>query len=166
MVKIGIVSDTHGHWDAQIEDFFGPCASILHAGDIGSLALADRIAAFRPLYAVSGNIDDALTRSEHPLARQVQIEGVSIYMQHIGGHPGRYAPGVRQTLQRLRPRVFIAGHSHILRVVNDRSNALLYINPGAYGHHGFHAVRTAVRLDIDGEELRNLEVLNLPRAGR
>lgn len=162
-MKIGIVSDTHGHWDSEVEEFFAPCAEIWHAGDIGSLALADRIARFRPLHAVSGNIDDGITRREYPETQHRQVEQVSIYMQHIGGYPGHYAPGVRQVLLALRPKVFIAGHSHILRVINDKTCNVLYINPGAYGHQGIHQVRTAIRVDIVGDTLQNLEVLNLPR---
>lgn len=162
-MMIGIVSDTHNHWDERIETFFGNCDVILHAGDIGSLALADRIAAFRPLIAVSGNIDDAATRREHPLTYDGNIGACHILMTHIGGHPGRYAPGIRSAIKASSPNIFICGHSHILRVIFDRSLGTLYINPGAYGLQGFHRVRTALRLRLDGATPRDLEVLEIPR---
>ena len=162
-MQVGIVSDTHNHWDDRIESFFAPCDVILHAGDIGSLALADRIAAFRPLIAVSGNIDDSATRREYPLTFDGLIGSCHILMLHIGGHPGHYAPNVRKAIRDAKPDIFICGHSHILRVAFDRSLNTLYINPGAYGLQGFHTVRTAVRLQLDGATPHDLEVLELPR---
>lgn len=162
-MQIGIVSDTHNHWDDRIENFFSDCEVILHAGDIGSLALADRIATFRPLIAVSGNIDDALTRREYPLTFDGQVCGCHILMTHIGGHPGRYAPGVRKAIANAAPAIFICGHSHILRVIYDHALNVLYINPGAYGLQGFHKVRTAIRLNLDNATPHNLEVLEIPR---
>ena len=163
MMKIGIISDTHGHWDSSIERFFAPCQEIWHAGDIGALALADQIAGFRPLRAVYGNIDDATTRREYPEELFFEVEGATVYIRHIGGHPGHYAPGVAQRLKALRPTLFVCGHSHILRVINDHARGVLYINPGAYGLQGFHHVRTAIRLEMADGRPHNLEVLELPR---
>lgn len=162
-MQIGIVSDTHNHWDTRIEAFFSRCEVILHAGDIGSLALADRIAAFRPLIAVSGNIDDAATRREYPLTYEGYLGSCHVLMTHIGGHPGRYAPGVRKAIAEAGPNIFICGHSHILRVMYDRSLGTLYVNPGAYGLQGFHSVRTALRLRLEGATPHDLEVLEIPR---
>lgn len=162
-MQIGIVSDTHNHWDDRIETFFAGCKVVLHAGDIGSLSLADRIAASRPLIAVAGNIDDAITRLEYPPEFNGSINECRILMTHIGGHPGRYAPGIRKKIEAATPNIFICGHSHILRVIFDRSLNTLYINPGAYGLQGFHHVRTAIRLELNGPTPKNLEVLEIPR---
>lgn len=162
-MQIGIVSDTHNHWDERIESFFSGCDVILHAGDIGSLSLADRIAAFRPLIAVSGNIDDATTRREYPLTYDGTVGACHILMTHIGGYPGHYAPNVRKAIRTAAPDIFICGHSHILRVIYDRSLSTLYINPGAYGLQGVHKVRTALRLRLDGATPHDLEVLEIPK---
>ena len=158
MTKIGLVSDTHGHWDADIEEFFAPCQQLWHAGDIGNLELADTIARFRPLVAVYGNIDGADVRSEYPLEQSIELEGTTIYMRHIGGYPGHYAPGIANILRTRKPSMFIDGHSHILRIID-----LLFLNPGADGHTGVHKVRTALRFDLHGGKPSNMEILQLPR---
>ena len=163
MIRVGLVSDTHGWWDEEVEEFFAECDTLLHAGDIGTLALADQIAAFRPLVAVYGNIDGADVRSVYPKEQVVELEGLRIYMTHIGGWPRHYAPGIARRLADVRPGLFVAGHSHILRVMHDAAREVLYINPGAYGRTGFHTLRTAIRLEIDQGVPRNLEVLNLAR---
>lgn len=160
---VGIVSDTHGWWDEEVEDFFAPCEEVWHAGDVGSLEIADRMAGFRPLRAVYGNIDDARLRSEYPEEQLFSFAGLRVYMRHIGGYPGRYAKGVGSRLRAERPHLFVAGHSHILRVVNDQALGCLHINPGAYGQSGFHQLRTAVRLGVAGGRPVSLEVLRLPK---
>ncbi len=162
---VGIVSDTHGWWDGEIEAFFASCEEVWHAGDIGGLEVADRICAFRPLRAVYGNIDDARLRAEYPEELLFDFAGLRVYMRHIGGYPGRYAQGVRARLQALRPDVFVDGHSHILKVMPDRGLELLHINPGAYGKSGFHQLRTAIRLGFAAGRPKELEVLRLPRGG-
>ncbi len=164
MLKIGIISDTHGTFDAPLRDFLKDVDEIWHAGDIGSLELADEIAAFKPLRAVAGNIDGGMTRRVYPEFLTFRCEDVTVLMTHIGGYPRRYDPRAVQRIQSIRPKLFIAGHSHILKVQYDTVYDLLAVNPGAAGNFGFHAVRTALRLTIDGAEMRDMEVWELPRA--
>lgn len=163
MKRIGIISDTHGTFDEPLRQFLAEVDEIWHAGDIGSLELADEIAAFKPLRAVSGNIDGGIIRRVYPTTLSFQCEGVKVLMTHIGGYPRRYAPGVVQQIQARRPNLFIAGHSHILKVQYDPVYELLAVNPGAAGMHGFHHLRTAIRLTIDGSEMRDMEIWELPR---
>lgn len=163
MKRIGIISDTHSTFDEPLRKFLSEVDEIWHAGDIGSVELADEIAAFKPLRAVYGNIDGGVARRIYPQFASFRCEGVQVLMTHIGGYPRRYAPGVAQRIQQLRPKLFIAGHSHILKVQFDPVYQLLAVNPGAAGLYGFHKVRTAIRLTIDGEDMRDMEVLELPR---
>ena len=165
MKRIGILSDTHGTFDEPLRRFLCDVDEIWHAGDLGSLELADEIAAFKPLRAVAGNIDGGLTRRVYPLFQSFVCEEVRVLMTHIGGYPRRYDPRAVERIQALRPQLFIAGHSHILKVMHDPVYGLLHINPGAAGEHGFHRVRTAVRLVIDGSRMRDLEVGEWPRRG-
>ena len=163
MKRIGIISDTHGTFDARLREFLSEVDEIWHAGDIGSLELADEIAAFKPLRAVSGNIDGGLTRRVHPPFSVFDCEGVRVLMTHIGGYPRRYDPRAVARLQAVRPRLFVTGHSHILRVMFDPVYDMLTVNPGAAGNYGFHKVRTAVRLTVDGTQMRDMEVGEWPR---
>ena len=157
-VKIGLLSDTHGTLDDTLRGFFAGVDRIWHAGDFGNIATADAIASFRPLTGVYGNIDGASVRISYPQWQMFDCEGVRVMMTHIGGYPGRYEAGVEQLLRQYKPKLFISGHSHILKVIYDKKNDLLHINPGAAGHSGFHNVRTAVRLTIDGGDIKDLEV--------
>lgn len=156
--KIGIISDTHGHFDKPLMEFLKDVDEIWHAGDIGNQETADRIAEFKPLRAVYGNIDGGTTRIVYPEFNSWECEGVDVLMTHIGGYPGRYYPKAYKKIMELRPKLFIAGHSHILKVQHDKKNNLLHINPGAAGISGFHRVRTAIRLEFDGGKMKNLEV--------
>ena len=165
MKRIGILSDTHGTFDERLRDFLRDVDEIWHAGDIGSLGLADEIAAYKPLRAVSGNIDGGLTRRVYPDFAVFRCEEVDVLMTHIGGYPRHYAPRAVARIQAVRPKLFIAGHSHILKVMYDPVYDLLAVNPGAAGEFGFHRVRTAIRLTVDGTELRDMEVGEWPRKG-
>lgn len=165
MKRIGILSDTHGTFDERLREFFRDVDEIWHAGDIGSLELADRIAAFKPLRAVSGNIDGGLTRRVYPQFLTFTCEEVPVLMTHIGGYPRHYAPHIVDRIRAVRPRLFVCGHSHILRVMYDEVYDLLAVNPGAAGEYGFHRTRTAVRLVIDGAQMRDMEVGEWPRRG-
>jgi len=158
MKAIGILSDTHGYWDESLFDFFESCDELWHAGDIGSLELADKISNFKPLRAVHGNIDDYKTRLSYPEFQLFRIENTNVLITHIAGTPGRYEPKVKEILTANNIKVLVCGHSHILRVKYDKKWDLLYINPGASGNSGFHRVKTAIRLKIDGEKLFDLEV--------
>lgn len=163
MKRIGIISDTHGTFDEPLRNFLREVDEIWHAGDIGSLELADEIAAFKPLRAVWGNIDGGMERRVYDEFSYFRCEEVTVLMTHIGGYPRRYAPRALQRIQSARPKLFIAGHSHILKVQFDPIYDLLTINPGAAGLYGFHKVRTAIRLTIDGADMRDMEILELPR---
>lgn len=163
MKRIGILSDTHGTFDEPLRNFLREVDEIWHAGDIGSLELADEIAAFKPLRAVYGNIDGGMARRVYDEFNYFRCEEVTVLMTHIGGYPRRYAPRALQRIQSARPKLFIAGHSHILKVQFDPIYDLLTINPGAAGLYGFHKVRTAIRLTIDGADMRDMEILELPR---
>lgn len=161
MKKIGILSDTHGYWDDRYLTYFDPCDEIWHAGDIGSIELARRLAAFRPLRAVYGNIDGQDIRRLYPQTLRFTIEGAEVLLKHIGGYPGHYDPSVRGSLFAHPPRLFVCGHSHILKVQYDRTLHMLHINPGAAGKQGWHKTRTLVRLIVDAGQFSDLEIIEL-----
>ena len=163
MKRIGIISDTHGTFDAPLQQFLAEVDEIWHAGDIGSLELADRIAAFKPLRAVYGNIDAAPTRRTLPRVAIFECEGVKVAMTHIGGYSNRYEQKVAELLAREHPDIFVSGHSHILKIFRDPTFGILNINPGAAGCYGFHTLRTAVRLTLSAGEGKNVEVGEWPR---
>ena len=161
MVKVGLFSDTHGYWDDKYALYFKNCDEIWHAGDMGSAELAECLAALKPLRAVYGNIDGQPIRSQYGKIAQFKVEEVNVLMTHIGGYPGRYNPEIRPLLYATRQQLFVAGHSHILKVGFDKSLNCLYMNPGAAGISGFHQVRTLLRFAIDGKEIKDLEVIEL-----
>lgn len=161
MKRIGLLSDTHNYWDEKYEKYFAECDEIWHAGDIGSLALAQRFEAFKPFRAVYGNIDDFKTRTVYPEIQRFTIDGVDTLMIHIGGYPGKYEPKVRQIMRTNPPKLFISGHSHILKVLYDKTFNCLHINPGAAGKYGFHKVRTLVRFTLDNGNISDLDVIEL-----
>lgn len=158
MKRIGLISDTHGTFDDVLQRFLADVDEIWHAGDFGNIETADAIAAFKPLRGVYGNIDGAVLRRVYPRWQQFECEQVKVVMTHIGGYPGRYYTGVADLLRTIRPKIFISGHSHILKVIYDKKLDLLHLNPGAAGLSGFHRVRTALRFVIDGERIEELEV--------
>lgn len=158
MKRVGIISDTHSTFDDKLRLFLKDCDLILHAGDIGNIETVDAISAYKELVAVYGNIDDSRVRSQYKEFVTITIEGVSILMTHIGGYPRNYPNKVEKMIQELSPNLFISGHSHILKVMNDMDYNLLHINPGAAGKHGFHRVRTAIRLQIENGTMKELEV--------
>lgn len=159
---IGLLSDTHGYWDDRYPRFFEPCDEIWHAGDIGQTDLYLNLSYFRPVRAVYGNIDGYPLRQMLPKEQCFTIEQVNVLMTHIGGYPGKYAPGITTRLIETKPQLFISGHSHILKVKYDPDFKLLHINPGAAGREGFHKVRTLVRFCIDQKDIKNLEVMEIP----
>ncbi len=160
-MKVGLLSDTHAYWDSRYLEYFKECDEIWHAGDIGSVDLAKRLAEFKPLRAVYGNIDGQSLRLDYPKVALFEVEGVKVLMTHIGGYPGRYSPEIRKELYEVRPQLFICGHSHILKVMFDRQLNCLCINPGAAGKSGFHLVRTLVRFAIEDGMVKDLEVIEL-----
>jgi len=161
MTKIGLLSDTHGWWDDKYATNFESCDEIWHAGDIGSMTVAERLAAIKPLRAVYGNTDGYELRLLYPRIFQFSIENVKVMMTHIGGYPGYYAPEIRTELYAAKPDLFIAGHSHILKIMYDKPLNCLHINPGAAGHSGIHQVRTLVRFVIDNGDIKDVEIIEL-----
>ncbi len=161
MKTIGLLSDTHSFLDKRIFTHFADVDEIWHAGDWGSYEVAKTLKSFKPLRGVYGNIDGQDIRIDFPKTLRFKCEEVDVLMTHIGGYPGRYAPEIRQELMKNPPKLFISGHSHILKVQYDKLWDLLHINPGAAGKHGFHQVQTLVRFEIDGNNIQNLEVIEL-----
>ncbi len=161
MKKIGLLSDTHAYWDEKYLQYFEPCDEIWHAGDIGSLEVAQKLAAFRPLRAVYGNIDGQDIRRFYPQTLRFVVEGAEVLMKHIGGYPGNYDASIRGSILVRPPKLFISGHSHILKVLYDKTLGCLHINPGAAGIYGFHKVRTLVRFTVDEGNFKDLEVIEL-----
>ncbi len=165
MTRILLLSDTHGHMDDRILSFAREADEVWHAGDIGSLDVTDALKELRPVRGVYGNIDGDLVRREFPLDNRFMCEGVAVWITHIGGYPGRYQKRVREVLQVDPPKLFICGHSHILKVQFDKKFELLHMNPGACGKVGFHKVRTMLRFRVDGKEIKDLEVVELGKRG-
>lgn len=165
MTKIGLISDTHNYLDEVVFGHFKNCDEIWHAGDFGTDAIAEKLRTFKPLKGVYGNIDGYDIRSTYPEKLVWSCEDVKIYMTHIGGHPGKYAPGIKQELIRNNARLFISGHSHILKIIYDDKINCLHINPGAAGNQGWHKIRTIVRFAIDGSNIKDCEVIELGRRG-
>lgn len=158
MPYIGLLSDTHSVFDDKLKEFFKDVDQIWHAGDFGSIDVSDQISAYKPLIGVYGNCDDHIIRRAHPYIQVFDIERVKVLMMHIGGYPGRYDSKALQLIEAHRPNLFICGHSHILKVINDKKYNMLTINPGAAGVQGFHQVRTAVRFKIELGNIASLEV--------
>jgi putative phosphoesterase len=165
MVRIGLISDTHGYLDRKVFEHFKDVDEIWHGGDFGSLDLIEELKAFKPLRGVWGNIDEADIRHEFPEVASFTVEGVKVLMMHIGGYPGKYSPKARVQLALLKPQLFISGHSHILKVMYDDKLQCLHMNPGAAGHQGWHQMRTLIRFEIDGANMRNCQVIELGRKG-
>jgi len=163
MKKILLLSDTHSHLDKAMLKYINPADEVWHAGDIGDIKVTDEIKKLKPLRAVYGNIDNALIRSEFPLHNRFFCEEIDVWITHIGGYPGKYTPSVRESLKNNSPKLFITGHSQILKVVNDKKLGLLHMNPGAAGIHGFHQVRTMLRFEIHKDKIQKLEVIEIQR---
>ncbi|MBW8200551.1 metallophosphoesterase family protein [Flagellimonas abyssi] len=161
MKKILLLSDTHGHMDPTILKYAAQADEVWHAGDIGSLSVTDELEALKPVRGVHGNIDDHVIQKEFPENNRFMCEGVDVWITHIGGYPNRYNIRVRDEIRNNPPKLFICGHSHILKVMHDKKLGLLHMNPGACGKHGFHQVRTMLRFVIDGEKISDLEVVEL-----
>ncbi|MDD3771120.1 MAG: metallophosphoesterase family protein [Weeksellaceae bacterium] len=162
-MKIVLLSDTHANIDDKILKYAGQADEIWHAGDIGDLKVTDALKEKAKLRAVFGNIDGTEIRKEFPLHQRFTVEGLNVWITHIGGYPGKYNPAIREELQKNPPDLFICGHSHILKVIPDRKLNLIHLNPGACGIYGQHQVRTLLRFEIEASEIKNLEVIEWPR---
>ena len=161
MTKILLLSDTHGYMDNTILTYAQQADEIWHAGDIGSLKVTDALQEIAPLRAVYGNIDDHVIQREFPEHNRFLCEDVDVWITHIGGYPTKYNVRVRDDIKKNPPKLFICGHSHILKVMNDKKLGLLHMNPGACGKHGFHPIRTMLRFSIDKDKILDLEAIEL-----
>lgn len=162
MKQIGILSDTHGLWDERYSEYFKDCDEVWHVGDIGDADIIKRLRQLVPVvHAVYGNIDGQDIRWQCNEIERFKCEDVSVWMKHISGYPGRWAPTVRGILATERPGLVVGGHSHILKVVYDKDLNLLHINPGAAGRQGWQSARTLVRIKIDGSDIKDCEVIEL-----
>lgn len=160
-MKILLLSDTHSYIDDRILDYASQADEVWHAGDIGDLKVTDELSKVSQLRAVYGNIDNAEIRKEFPLNNRFTVEGLDVLMTHIGGYPGKYSPAIREEIYAHPPKLFICGHSHILKVMPDKKLNLLHMNPGACGVHGFHQVRTMIRFEINAGKIENPEIIEL-----
>ena len=165
MKKILLLSDTHGHLDQKIIKYINGADEVWHAGDIGTTVGADGISRLKPFKGVYGNVDGHELRSQFPENQIFRCEGVKVLMTHIGGYPGRYNARVKKLILEEKPQLYICGHSHILKVVQDRKNNLLHMNPGACGVHGFHQIRTLLRFELNQGKIEKLEAVELGQRG-
>ncbi len=162
MKNILLISDTHSHLDSVLLKHIAAADEVWHAGDIGNIALVtDEIKKLKPLRAVYGNIDDADARKEFPKNLIFTCEDVKVFITHICGQPTNYLKEVKDVLLEEKPKLFICGHSHILKVMYQQQYDVLHMNPGACGVHGFHQIKTVLRFVIDGSEIKDLAVIEL-----
>ena len=162
-MKIGLISDTHGHLDPKVFEYFKECDEIWHAGDIGTMDVLDKLNEFKPVRAVYGNVDGHDIRTVCPEDNWFECDGLKVWITHIGGYPPKYNRRTKAIFQEKVPDLFICGHSHILKIIRDPKNGLLHINPGAAGIQGFHRMKTLVRFDIINGEMKNVQVIELGR---
>ena len=165
MTKIGVLSDTHGFVDSKIVKFFANCDEIWHAGDFGNIQIADSLKKIKPLRGVHGNIDNTEVRISYNKHNHFRCEDLNIWLTHIGGYPGNYSRHVNPKIFQVKPDIFVCGHSHILKVIYDKTINCLHINPGAAGNSGLHTVKTAIRFCIDKKDIKDLEILEIKRNG-
>lgn len=162
MLRIGLISDTHGYLDKKIFEVFKDVDEIWHAGDIGTYEICDELKNFKPFAAVYGNIDSNEIRTEFPLHLFLEREGFKILITHIGGYPNHYAPKAEKKIEELNPDIFVCGHSHILKIMRDaKYNNMIVMNPGAAGVQGFHKMKTVLRFTLNHKKIENLEVVEL-----
>lgn len=164
-IRIGLLSDTHSYLDPDVFKYFDECDEVWHAGDIGSPEVVEQLEDFKKTRIVFGNIDNKVIQLMTHRNLHFEIEGVKVWMTHIGGYPGRYSRGIPGLLDEYKPDLFICGHSHILRVMPDKKRKILHMNPGACGRHGFHQVRTLLRFTIDKGNISEVQVIELGNRG-
>ena len=165
-MRIGLLSDTHGFLDDAVFHHFAECDEVWHAGDFGTTEVLDRLRAFKPVRGVYGNVDGAELRADLPEDLVWECEGLNVYMTHIGGYPGNYDRRAGKEVRRLRPGLFICGHSHILKVMRDQALGLVHMNPGACGHNGWHIVRTLLRFTVEAGKISGVQAIELGPRGR
>lgn len=167
MPKILLLSDNHSHIETKLNPYFEKSDEIWNAGDVGSIEVVEWMESFgKPIRAVYGNIDYGELRTRFPEDNIFQIEDIKVWMTHIGGYPGRYSSRVRNMFTEVKPLLFICGHTHVVKLEQDHKYGHWVFNPGAAGNHGFHQVKTAISFDIRGNNITNVEVINLGQRGR
>jgi len=165
-MKIGLMSDTHSYLDPKVFEHFENCDEVWHAGDIGSVAVAKEMEDFKPFRAVWGNIDHGKLRQMYPEDLRFDCEGLDVFITHIGGYPGRYHKRAKKILTESPPKLYICGHSHILKVMPDRALGFLHMNPGACGNVGYHKMKTLLRFDVLDGKVQNLEAIEIGKRGK
>lgn len=165
-MKIGLISDTHGHIDERILEHFKDCSEIWHAGDVGSMEVIDKLSENHIFRGVYGNIDGGNIRMELPEDQIFSLYGQKIWIRHIGGYPPKYGTGIKKLLEEIKPTIFICGHSHIPKAMPDRDRKLIHLNPGAAGVQGFHKIRTIMRFDLDENGISGLQLIELGERGK
>jgi uncharacterized protein len=163
LTRIGLISDTHSYLDDAVFEHFAQCDEIWHGGDFGSIEVIEKLQSFKPLKGVYGNIDDGKIRTDFPEVLVFNCEEVKVMIKHIGGYPPKYNAETKKQIIEQKPQLFISGHSHILKIMYDEKLRCLHINPGAYGKQGWHKLRTLVRFEIHEKEIKNCEIIELPR---
>lgn len=163
MKKIALLSDTHGILDSRFFPHFKDSDEIWHAGDIGSINVIDTLNEIAPTKAVYGNIDNHILRQSHKATLLFKCEKIDVMMTHIGGYPGNYAKGIKEKIKLYKPKLFICGHSHILKVMYDKKHNVLHMNPGAIGNYGIHKVKTIIKFTIEEESIKDLKIIEFPR---
>jgi len=163
MKRIALISDTHGYLCERSKELIGGCDEVWHAGDIGSVEVLDTLSQLKPLRAVHGNIDGGVVKLSAPALLRFEAEGLDVLMTHIAGVPGKYEPSISRVLRTNPPKLLVCGHSHILKVMNDKHYKLLYMNPGALGKQGFHTHRTMLIFEVDNGKCANLRVVEWER---
>ncbi len=166
MKFVGLISDTHYEIHPKIFEFFKDCDEIWHAGDIGSIETVNKLRAFKPLRAVYGNMDGQDVRFDLSKNLRFKCEKVDVWITHIGGYPNNYSKEIKDEIINNPPKLFICGHSHILKVIYDKKLNLLHINPGAAGNSGLHRVITFIRFKIEGEQIKELEIMEIERQSK
>ena len=161
MKKILLLSDTHGHLDDKIIKYVNQADEVWHAGDIGKKEIINYLAEIKPLKAVFGNIDDKKIRLITKEFLYFNYEKNKILITHIAGYPGKYNKNVNRLISIYKPNILVCGHSHILKVMYDKKNKHLHLNPGAAGISGFHNIRTMLRFKLDSDKIKELEIIEL-----
>ena len=165
-MKIGLMSDTHSYLDPKVFEHFESCDEVWHAGDIGSVEVAKELENFKPFKAVWGNIDNKKLREMYPLDLRFDCNGLDVFITHIGGYPGRYHKRAKTILTETPPKLYICGHSHILKVMPDKKLGFLHMNPGACGNVGYHKIKTLLRFDVLEGKVKNLEAIEIGKRGK
>jgi putative phosphoesterase len=163
MKRITLLSDTHGELDKRFFPHFKESDEIWHAGDIGSIDIIDSLNKLAPVKAVFGNIDNHIIRRSFKQTLLFKCEKVNVMMTHIGGYPGNYAKGIKDKIKECEPKIFICGHSHILKVIYDKKLKVLHMNPGAVGNYGIHKVKTIIKFIIEEDNIKDLKIIEFPR---